>query len=95
MAETVFIALFIRRLSVVTAAGNTRQIIFPTSSATKITPEESTATPTDRPNGQAQKKLLKFRCFSLYIFMATFIGLIMNSKCQQTLIYQKKYLAMN
>ncbi|RSE12352.1 hypothetical protein EGT73_19815, partial [Acinetobacter johnsonii] len=26
-------------------------------------------------------------CFSLYIFMATFIGLIMNSKCQQTLIF--------
>ncbi|MFK7382938.1 diguanylate cyclase domain-containing protein, partial [Acinetobacter baumannii] len=25
-------------------------------------------------------------CFSMYIFMATFIGLIMNSKCQQTLI---------
>ncbi|MFX2256040.1 hypothetical protein V6380_04310, partial [Acinetobacter variabilis] len=25
-------------------------------------------------------------CLSLYIFMATFIGLIMNSKCQQTLI---------
>ncbi len=23
--------------------------------------------------------------FSMYIFMATFIGLIMNSKCQQTL----------
>ncbi|MFX6532251.1 hypothetical protein ABTG57_16360, partial [Acinetobacter baumannii] len=27
-------------------------------------------------------------CFSMYIFMATFIGLIMNSKCQQTL-YKK------
>ncbi|MFX4856548.1 hypothetical protein ABTC04_13415, partial [Acinetobacter baumannii] len=25
-------------------------------------------------------------CFSMYIFMATFIGLIMNSKCQQTLL---------
>ncbi|MFV5625071.1 hypothetical protein VXR01_18755, partial [Acinetobacter baumannii] len=28
-------------------------------------------------------------CFSMYIFMATFIGLIMNSKCQQTLILRK------
>ncbi|MFH6884778.1 hypothetical protein ACHRBH_18100, partial [Acinetobacter baumannii] len=28
-------------------------------------------------------------CLSLYIFMATFIGLIMNSKCQQTLIKNK------
>ena len=35
-----------------------------------------------------QKKLSKFCCYSLYIFMATFIGLIMNSKCQQTLNIQ-------
>ncbi|MCZ3099923.1 hypothetical protein NYZ00_18500, partial [Acinetobacter baumannii] len=36
-----------------------------------------------------QKKLSKFCCFSMYIFMATFIGLIMNSKCQQTLFNYK------
>ncbi|MFX6114435.1 PepSY domain-containing protein, partial [Acinetobacter baumannii] len=29
-------------------------------------------------------------CFSMYIFMATFIGLIMNSKCQQTLMIGQK-----
>src|SRR5690606_11797716 len=32
------------------------------------------------------KQLSKFCCFSLYIFIANYIWLIMNSKCQQTLI---------
>ncbi|MFL1318276.1 hypothetical protein, partial [Acinetobacter baumannii] len=34
-------------------------------------------------------------CFSMYIFMATFIGLIMNSKCQQTLIVLATLIAIS
>ncbi|MDU2409823.1 MAG: hypothetical protein E7D55_16935, partial [Acinetobacter junii] len=41
-----------------------------------------------------QKKLSKCCCLSLYIFMATFIGLIMNSKCQQTLVKNKENQAL-
>ncbi|MFV5350696.1 hypothetical protein VXO87_09080, partial [Acinetobacter baumannii] len=34
-------------------------------------------------------------CFSMYIFMATFIGLIMNSKCQQTLDKRALYFIVS
>lgn len=34
----------------------------------------------------SSKEIIKVLLLCLYIFMATFIGLIMNSKCQQPLI---------
>ena len=42
-------------------------------------------------NQRKSGSITRVCCLSLYIFMATFIGLIMNSKCQQTLVISITY----